>query len=126
MKVAIVGGREFNNYSYLCETMGYYNTNNVITEVVCGLARGADTLGSKWAKENGITVTEFKPDWKNHGKAAGPMRNIEMADYADAVVAFWDGKSRGTKQMIEYSKKIGLKVRVRRYDEPQLKKPWQK
>lgn len=115
MKVAIVGSRTFSDYELLSEYMDWLNQNDVIKEVVCGLAKGADTLGEQWAQERGILVTYFKPDWNTHGKKAGILRNQDMADYADKVVAFWDGKSRGTKHMIEYARKIGNDVRVKRY-----------
>jgi len=71
-----------------------------ITEVVCGMARGADKLGYDWAVSNKIPVKEFKPNWEKHGKRAGFLRNIEMADYADGLIALWDLKSKGTEHMI--------------------------
>jgi len=114
MKVAIVGSRDFDDYKYLFKVMHHLNSNGNITEVVCGCARGADSLGELWAKQNGIKVTYFKPDWSK-GKGAGFDRNKEMAHYCDAVVAFWDGKSRGTKQMIEYSKSLGKRVIIKQY-----------
>ncbi len=120
MRVAIVGSRDFKDYDYLSSCMDYLNTNGNVTEVVCGCARGADTLGEKWANERGIAVKRCPADWDGLGKKAGILRNIEMADYADATVAFWDGKSRGTKQMIEYSRKIGNDVRVKMGEKPWL------
>lgn len=114
-KVAIVGSRDFDDYEMLCDYMDYANAEGTVTEVLCGCAKGADTLGERWALERGIKVTRFKPDWEKFGKGAGFLRNQEMADEANAVVAFWDGESRGTKHMIEYSKKIGKQVRVRNY-----------
>jgi hypothetical protein len=83
-----------------------------ITEVVCGKARGADTFGEMWAKKMGVPVKEFPADWKNLGKAAGPIRNAQMGDYADALIAVWDGESRGTKNMIDYATKKGLKIHI--------------
>ena len=84
--------------------------------VVCGKARGADTLGEQYAKEQGYAVQYFPADWDRYGKAAGYLRNTEMAKNADALVAFWDGMSLGTRHMIETAKAHGLKVRVKRYD----------
>jgi hypothetical protein len=121
VKVAIVGSRGFNDYEYLCEVMDYLNAEGKVQEVVCGCARGADTLGEKWAKERGIPVKHFKPDWNRFGKGAGYLRNQEMADYADTVVAFWDEKSRGTKHMIDYSRKVGNDVRIKIGQKPWLK-----
>jgi Protein of unknown function (DUF2493). len=71
-----------------------------VDEVVSGTARGADTAGEAWAEHHGVPVERFPADWDEHGKSAGPIRNQEMADYADAVVAIWDGKSSGTHNMI--------------------------
>lgn len=79
-----------------------------ITEVVSGAARGVDRMGEKLAADRGIPVTRFPADWKLHGKSAGPIRNAEMADYADALIAVWDGHSRGTGDMIDTAKKLGL------------------
>ena len=82
------------------------------TEVVCGMARGADALGARYATENGLGIAKFPAEWDAWGKAAGPIRNAEMAKYADALLAFWDGKSRGTMNMIENANRRGRKVVV--------------
>lgn len=82
------------------------------TEIVEGGARGVDTLAFDFAWEQGIPVKVFPADWKQHGRAAGVLRNREMAKYAEALIAIWDGKSRGTKNMIEEAEKCGLKVYV--------------
>lgn len=60
-----------------------------------------DQFGESWAEKRGIAVKRFPADWNKHGKAAGPIRNAQMADYADTCVAFWDGESRGTKDMFD-------------------------
>jgi hypothetical protein len=83
-----------------------------MTEVVCGKARGADTFGETYAYNASIPVKEFPADWKGLGKAAGPIRNAQMGDYADALIAVWDGESRGTKNMIDYATKKGLKIHI--------------
>ena len=72
-----------------------------VTEIVSGLAKGPDSFGKQWGEANGIPVKEFPADWNKLGKKAGFARNFEMARYADELVAFWDGKSRGTKHMIQ-------------------------
>lgn len=81
--------------------------------VVSGTAKGGDLLGERYAIENKYSIKRFKPDW-SIGKRAGILRNIDMAKYTDivVVVAYWDGKSKGTKQMIEYCKSIGKEVYI--------------
>ena len=83
-----------------------------VSEVVSGCARGVDRLGSSWARSENKPVQYFSPDWKGYGKRAGFVRNSEMADNADALIAIWDGRSRGTQHMIEIAKKRGLRVFV--------------
>lgn len=115
-KVIIAGGRDFSDYKLLRETMDKLLCN--ITEeitVVCGKARGADTLGEKYAKEKGYAVDYYPADWTKYGRRAGYLRNEQMAQNADALVAFWDGESRGTRSMIELARRHGLKIRVKRY-----------
>lgn len=81
-----------------------------VTEVVSGTARGADTLGEMWADENNIPYTQFPADWNLHGKAAGPIRNAQMKEYADALIVFiWDG-SRGSQNMYNQMKKANKPV----------------
>lgn len=109
MKVIIAGSRTFNNYQLVEDTMPQIDN---VTEVVCGGARGADELGRLWANKHGILITMFPAQWETYGKAAGFIRNHEMGDYADYLVAFWDGKSRGTKDMIDYMKRIGKHGKV--------------
>lgn len=114
MKVIIAGGRDFDNYEYLSETMS--KLDFIVTEVVCGGARGADTLGETWAKNNGVPIKYFYPDWDNYGKSAGNIRNRDMADYGDYLVAFWDGKSKGTQNMITSMQRVGKHGTVKFYE----------
>ncbi len=100
MKLIIAGSRSFTDYELLSEKAAKVNNFEEITEVVCGGAKGADILGKKWADENEIPVKLMPANWSKHGKAAGPIRNREMAEYADALLVFWDGESPGTKNMI--------------------------
>lgn len=88
-----------------------------IDEVVSGKARGADTAGEAWAEANDIPVAEFPADWDEHGKRAGYLRNKEMAEYGDQLIAIWDGKSRGTSMMIDLGKEVlgEENVHVHRY-----------
>lgn len=69
-----------------------------------------DKLGEKWALENGIRVKHFYPDWDTYGRAAGPMRNAKMAEYADVCIVIWDGTSRGSKSMLQLARNEGLIV----------------
>jgi hypothetical protein len=110
MKTIIAGGRTFNNYNLLKESVDALNLN--ISEKVSGGAKGVDALGEQYANENNIHIKVFKPNWTVYGRAIGPVRNKEMAIYADVLVAFWDGKSIGIKSMINLAKENGLKVFV--------------
>lgn len=120
-RVIIAGGRNFDDYVILKRTMDKLLANiagGIV--VVCGMARGADALGEQYAMEKGYEVNYFPADWDKYGKSAGYRRNEQMAQNADALVAFWDGQSRGTKHMIDLAYRHGLKVRVIRYS-----KEWQ-
>ena len=115
-KVIIAGGRDFTDYDVLRQTMDnlLVNIKDEIV-IISGKARGADTLGERYAKERGYKIIEFPADWDKYGKSAGYIRNAVMAQEADALVAFWDGKSRGTQNMIKLANEYNLKVRIKRY-----------
>lgn len=116
MRLIVAGGREFNDYELLKEKLDNLLINNTDdVEIVSGKARGADSLGEKYAKEKGYTVKEFPAKWNEYGKRAGYLRNEEMALYATHCVCFWDGKSKGTKHMIDLAKKSNLNLRVVSY-----------
>lgn len=108
MKTIIAGSRTFNDYSLLQSVCDEAE----ITEVVSGTAAGADKLGERWANERNIPITQFPADWNKWGKRAGFLRNVQMAEYGEALIAFWDGESKGTKMMISEAEKRGLTVRV--------------
>ena len=110
MKTIIAGGR--NIVSLLVAKQAIKDSEFVITEVVSGTARGADTLGEEYADNNGIPIKPFKPDWDKYGKRAGFIRNADMGNYAQGLIALWDGKSKGIKHMIDYATKKELKVYV--------------
>lgn len=115
MKVIIAGGRDFKDYNRLkqvCDKI-LINQNNI--EIISGTAGGADTLGERYAQEKGYEVKKFPAKWDEYGKKAGYLRNQEMGEYADGLIAFWDGQSKGTKHMIDIANKNGLKVRVISY-----------
>ena len=111
-KIIIAGGRDFNNRFLLaasiCDVLKELEEIN--PTIISGDARGADTLGAKYAYDNGWPVEHYPADWDRWGKSAGYRRNYDMAKEADALVAFWDGKSRGTKHMIEIMEKLNKPV----------------
>ena len=113
MKVIIAGSRDFKDYELLKQYCDLILSKSNDVEIVSGTARGADQLGEKYAKEREYSIKQFPADWDTHSKAAGYIRNAEMADYADGLIAFWDGKSRGTKGMLETAKKKGLAIRLK-------------
>lgn len=99
MKVVIAGSRGIKDAARVSDAVAFAELP--VTEVVSGAARGVDALGEEWAAARGIPVRRFPANWRAHGLRAGRMRNLEMAEYADALVAVWDGRSAGTKHMIE-------------------------
>ncbi|RXP52466.1 DUF2493 domain-containing protein [Lutibacter sp. HS1-25] len=111
MKLIIAGSRTFTNYQKLKQTCDYILQDKTNIEIVSGAhTKGADFLGEKYAAEKGFQLTKFPADWKRYRKAAGPKRNQQMANYADALIAFWDGKSKGTLNMINLAEQNNLKV----------------
>lgn len=122
MKVIIAGSRDFNDYEFLCKVCDYllsHRTRDEI-EIVSGTARGADSLGEKYAKEKGFSLKLFPAEWVKYGNAAGFKRNAQMASYGDALIAFWDGKSKGTTHMINLAKDRKLNVKVINYMEDKI------
>lgn len=101
--VIIAGGRDFNDSDLLARSLTQYEeeTGNTIETVITGMALGADLLGRKWAREQERNVIELPAQWNLYGRSAGFMRNGQMAKIADELIAFWDGKSRGTHDMIK-------------------------
>ena len=116
MKVIIAGGRTFNDYDLLCQHCDIVVSLQTEIEIVSGTANGADKLGEKYASERAYPVKQFPAEWSKYGKSAGLKRNEQMAKYADTLIAFWDGKSKGTKHMIDLAKHHGLKVTVVSFD----------
>lgn len=102
MKCVIAGSRDIIDYDLLVLAIEISGVKWNISEVVSGKAPGVDTLGEIFAKENHIPIKEFPADWDRYGKAAGHMRNKQMANYTDIAICLWDGKSPGTKSMIKY------------------------
>ena len=110
MRTIIAGSRNSDDYEIVKEAIA--SAGWLPTVVISGGAKGVDALGEKWAEDNGIPVERFKPDWKQFGRGAGPVRNRQMAENAEALIALWDGQSRGTGDMIAIAKEVGLKVFV--------------
>lgn len=110
MRVIIAGSRSFHSMPELEEAM--ILSNFKASTVVCGEARGADLLGKQWAIDRNIPVHSYPANWELQGKGAGFKRNEVMANNADALVAFWDGQSSGTKHMIDLAKRKKLEVYI--------------
>jgi hypothetical protein len=114
-KVIVAGGRDFTDYCLLSATLHRLLSQKRNVEIVSGMARGADSLALRFAKENHIPVKKFPANWDVDGNSAGYKRNLRMAEYADACVCFWDGKSKGTADMIRVARLNNLQVRVIKY-----------
>jgi hypothetical protein len=114
IKVIVAGGRDFSNEILLTESCDRLLVGPDF-EIVSGTARGADRMGEFYAIDRNFQIQRFPPDWDTHGNRAGYLRNQEMAKYADMLIAFWDGQSRGTKHMIDIATTNGLTVHVIKY-----------
>lgn len=114
MRTIIAGSRTVESFDLVRAAVEACPWASEITEVVSGCADGVDTLGEQWAKRKMIPIKRFPADWRRFGRAAGPKRNEQMAAYADALIAVWDGASRGTQDMIERARHYGLRVYVHR------------
>ena len=106
MKIAIIGSRNL----YVDHLEDFLPKG--CTEIVSGGARGIDQSAAEFARANAIRLTEFLPQYSIYGKAAPILRNRQIVDYADHVLAFWDGKSSGTQWVIRYCEKIGKPYQV--------------
>jgi len=114
-KVIVAGGRDFDDYTSMCMWLDHLLVNKHDIEIVSGTARGADKLGERYALSRGYPVKKFPARWETFGKRAGMIRNRRMAEYADALVVFWDGRSRGTANMIATAHDLGLPTRTIHY-----------
>lgn len=106
MKVAIIGSRKLN-----VENLQDYLPENT-DEIVSGGARGIDTCARNYALKNDLKLTEFRPEYNKYGRGAPLKRNETIVNYADMVLAFWDGESRGTKFVINYCEKVGKECKI--------------
>lgn len=115
-KVIIAGGRDFDDYEMLKNKCDHLLSNLFgDIEIVSGTASGADKLGERYATEKGYPIKHFPADWAKEKRSAGIVRNIQMAEYSDFLIACHDGFSRGTNHMIEVAKEKGLKVAIIKY-----------
>ncbi len=105
MKIAVVGSRNI-----AVTDIGVYAAGG--EEIVSGGARGVDSCAAEYARQNGLRLTVFLPEYERYGRAAPLLRNKRIVDYADKIVAFWDGSSKGTLSVIEYAKKTGKPCEV--------------
>lgn len=115
IRIIIAGGRDFHDYSLLeKEASEFISTLENVEgiQIVSGGAKGVDSMGERFAKEKALELIKFPADWKKYGRAAGPKRNAQMADYATHLLSFWNGESKGTKSMISLAKKKELQVKV--------------
>ena len=112
MKLAVIGSRgltvrDLENY-----------LPKEVTEIVSGGAKGIDACARAYAKAHGIKLTEFLPEYEKYGRSAPLKRNIQIIDYADEVLAFWDGSSKGTNFVIQTCRKKQKKITVLRLEKP--------
>lgn len=114
MKIIIAGSRQLDNAADILPIIAEKLEGSLlieeITEIVSGKAKGIDTIGEMYAEYNSIPVKEFPADWTKYGRAAGPIRNREMALYGDIALVIWDGISPGSKNMINTMKSLNKPV----------------
>lgn len=109
MKLGVVGGREFDDYDMLKSALNKFKQIDLI---VSGGAKGADSLGEQYADDNGINKLIHYPDWQEHGKLAGFVRNTDIVRDSDLIIAFWNKESKGTKDTIDKCHKMGKLILV--------------
>lgn len=115
-RVVIAGCRDYDNYSEAKEFIEFCiskikNEHSLI--FVSGGCRGADLLGERFAYENGYQIERYPAEWEKYGRAAGPKRNMKMAEISDFIICFWDGCSKGTKSMINYARRLNKPIRIK-------------
>ena len=119
-QIVIAGSRKYENYTEAAEFIDVcideIKGKSEIT-ILSGGAKGVDLIGEKYAKEHGYKIEKYLPEWNRYGKGAGPKRNEEMAKDCDLVICFWDGKSKGTKSMIECGRKLNKQVKIKLINE---------
>ena len=115
-RVAVAGCRHYENYEeakkYIDFCIGEIRKQYPLI-FVSGGCRGADALGEKYAAENGFKTEIYPAAWEKYGRAAGPKRNKKIAEISDYIICFWDGKSKGTKSLIQFAEKAGKPVKIK-------------
>lgn len=115
MRVIIAGGRDFDDYDIAKKKLDFLLKDVKDITIVSGGAKGADSIGEQYAINNKLSLIQCKANWNKFGKSAGYIRNKEMAEISHALIAIWDGKSKGTKHMIDIAKKYNLKIKIIKY-----------
>jgi len=110
MRTIIAGSRGITDYDFVNGIIR--DSGILISTIISGGAKGVDSLAIRYAKDNNIPYELFIPDWDKYGKRAGILRNCEMGDVADALIAIWDGTSRGTKHMIDYAMNLNRITKI--------------
>jgi hypothetical protein len=112
MTIAIIGSRNLTDKQLIYQKLDAIFANRKPDLIVSGGAKGPDTLGVLWGRDNEVAVKEFIPDWEKYGRGAGFKRNTQIVEAADLVIAFWDGESRGTKDSIDKARKLNKRVEI--------------
>ncbi len=112
MRVIVAGSQTFNNYEFIKNTLDVLLKGRGVTQIVCGMAKGVDLCGKRYAEERGLIVGEFPADWGKYGRSAGFIRNKEMANHATLAIVFWNGVSPGAKNMFETMQKMGKETEL--------------
>ena len=115
MKLAIVGTRDFTDKDLFLREIEAIRSNHQIDTIISGGATGADSLAEIYAAENSIAIIIHRPEWSRYGRSAGPRRNALIVQDSDMMIAFWDGKSRGTLSSINLAKAKGIPLKIVRY-----------
>ena len=118
-RIIVAGGRDFKDEKYLNDSLDSLLTEYIDIEIVSDCTKVAAKLAEEYAKRLGLALKVFPADWKRYGRAAGPIRNREMLSYImegnPVVAAFWDGQSKGTKNMIDQARKEDVECRIFMY-----------
>ena len=111
-RIVVGGSRSFTDYGTLEKYLDTCLQDCTEITILSGHCQGADLMAERYATEHGLAIEVIPANWKKYGRAAGPIRNREMVEHSDVVIAFWDGKSRGTRSLIEYARALKKELRV--------------
>lgn len=114
-KVIVAGGRDFDNYELLSKILDKFISEQDNHTIISGGAKCADELGVRYARHNNISLIIKPANWNLYGKKAGHIRNIEMVNIATDLIAFWDGRYKGTKHIIRYAQSLNIPVKIIKY-----------